>query len=267
MKTIKKRNRKERMRLRQGRKFKSTNEIWNRLSLNQAWTIGYLTRLFKMKKFKTYSEWEKFYYESGRERLEEIEKLSEEKQLTLKNFKLDSHEDRDSIKFLSKKEKDLNENLGRTEKELEAIGNYMHEELVKKGNKMHISLDEAIDFVKIRVLDEIWMGVEREINTVEKLKSFYPNLCFKEVPVDFDAKYAVDCEVYNKDKLILAIQIKSDAYKYNKSKILKETKSYNLEKNRRYTSKYGADVLYVYSKVSGYIEDFSTIKAIANYVK
>lgn len=257
--------RNRRMKVRQTPKFKSTNAIWNQLSLNHAWCIGYLTKLYKMKKFKSHQEWENFYFESGAERLRKISRLSGEKQILLKDFAADTS-NFNKMSVLTSEEINLNKYSGRTEKELYLIAEYMRSEIVKRGNKMHIKLSECVDFVKIRVLDEISIGIEREVNTMAKLQSFYPNLTFKEVPVDFDSKYCVDCEVYDKGNLILAIQIKSDKYKHDESKMLKETKLYNLDKNRRYKEKYGVDVMYVYSAPNGYIEDFSSIKKINSYI-
>lgn len=255
-----------RMELRRTLKFKSTNEIWNTLCLNQSWCIGYLTKLFKTKHFKNHSEWESFYYNSGQLRLEKINKLPKSKQSILNNFKINATDNSNLINSLEKRDININKYSGRTEQELCEIGKYMYDKINETGNKMCITLDECIDFVKIRVIDEISIGIEREINTINKLKSFYPNLTFKEVPVEFDAKYCVDYEVYKNQKLILALQIKSDKYRKGTSAIMTETKSFNIQKNKNYKAKYGIDVMYIYSKQNGFIEDFASIKNISNYI-
>lgn len=257
---LKERNR--RLSLRSTRKFKSTNKIWNDLKLNQSWSIGYLTTLFKKQNFINIADWEIFYYKSGEERLMKINKLPPHKQNLLKRITFVPN--MKEMSYLTKQEISLNKYYGRTETELIEIGKYMHKEICKRGNPLSIRLDECIDFVKIRVIDEISMGIERELNTIKELERIFPNLRFKQVPVEIDSKYAIDCEVYNQNDRILALQIKSNAYKINNSDILNDTKKFNEEKNTNYKSKYGVDVLYVYSEINGNILNTEIFDLINN---
>jgi hypothetical protein len=266
IKIISRQERKRRMALRSTPKFKSTNKIWNDLGLNRAWTIGYLTKLFKEFTGKEYHEWETFYYQSGTERLKLIESLPSEKGQVLKNFKIHAYKQFEDMYAITNQEKNYNAYYGRTEKELEEIGSFMYDEICKRGNRLLITANECIDFVKIRVLDEIFIGIEREVNTIKKLQYMFPQAIFKEVSVEMDSKYAVDYEVYMEGKLVVALQIKSSHYKNDNQVVLQETKSFNHNKNREYKKAFGVDVIYVYSNENGFIEDRKTFPLIHSYL-
>ncbi|PLS19573.1 hypothetical protein CVD28_03910 [Bacillus sp. M6-12] len=258
--------RKRRLDLRNTRKFKSTNKIWNDLGLNHAWTIGYLTKLFKAYSGKDYEAWERFYYQSGEKRLQHIHALPLEKQTLLKDFKIPSTNQYSELYQVTNEEKNLNAYYGRTEQELVEIGSFMYQQINKRENPLFITEKECIDFVKIRVLDEIFIGIEREINTIKKLETFFPEATFKEVSVEMDAKYAVDYEVYLNGELMVALQIKSSHYKVDNQSIVKKTKAFNHNKNIAYTKEFGVDVLYIYATETGYIEDRKTFPTIYSYL-
>lgn len=212
-------NREERLKLRQTWDFNSTNKKWNDLKLNHKKNIGCLMFIAKKSKATTFEEWEKYYFSSGRERKELLKS------------------------FMSRDEYiRVNNEYGRTEDELLNIA---------KEFKKHINLPlkTLYNFVYIRVIDETWIGLNREItafNIIKDICSKYEGLDVYEVDYHKDITYAVDFEIKMKDKIILAIQLKS--MKYFKSKLdgTLDIKTVNAKKNRDYTKKYNADVLYLY---------------------
>ena len=54
-------------------KFRSTNDMWNKLMLNDPWSVGYVSSLIETKEWQTKEEWENFYYNSGEERKRKLE--------------------------------------------------------------------------------------------------------------------------------------------------------------------------------------------------
>lgn len=258
--------RKRRLAVSKTQQFRNTNEIWNTLGLNHAWTIGYLTRLFKSKKFNNYADWVKFYYKSGEIRKNLLYRLPREKQYILKDCGLYKYKKESLLDRISEEEKQLNLNFGRTEKDLYYTAKYMLCEIKIEGNPHGITLEDCIDFINIRVLDEIYIGMERERNTVATLKKMFPYLDFKDVSILTDTKYAVDFEVFHENELICAIQVKSMKYKNNNSNILIETKKYNNTKNQLYTKKFGVEVHYVFSEANGLIRDTKIFSTLNTYI-
>lgn len=41
-------------------KFRSTNDMWNKLMLNDPWSVGYVSSLIETKEWQTKEEWENF---------------------------------------------------------------------------------------------------------------------------------------------------------------------------------------------------------------
>lgn len=219
------------------KKFRSTNQLWNQLKLNHPMSVGYVTTLIESRSFSNKEEWRDFYFASGEERLEKARK-----------------ENIDLTNFNSPQTKNLQLNYGRTLNELRQKGRILYNAIEKKGNPLGITLAECIYIVKYRVIGETWNGiVMRERNTVETLQKQFPQLTFQKVDGANDFKYAIDYEIYLKNKLLGAIQIKPISYLKGKSPSILTAKEANLIKNNSYTNITGKPVLYVYSNNKGEI--------------
>lgn len=253
-----------RMALRETASFRWTNPVWNNLKLNQAWAIGYTSHLFRQKKFNNIAEWELYYYESGQARLEKISRLPKEHQLLLLNFKESPF--KPEYNCLKDLHRSINKYSGRTESELVDIATYFHEQICPIGSPMEITLDNCIDFVKIRIIDEISIGIERENNTIARLKTLFPSIVFKETEASFDSEYSVDYEAFVGNKLLFGIQVKSEKYQRAQSEMLLKTKDFNQRKQDDYTKKFGAEVINVYAKIDGYIPGNIVIEKIRSYI-
>lgn len=242
----------ERMKLRDTREFKSTNTIWNDLKLNIGWSIGYLTYLHKISGATTFTEWETYYFISGRRRIQAINKLPILKKQMLLNHNLYRESPMTNVNLLSRDEMSLNTHMGRTIDELNIIAKELYKGVIANELR-NISLVDCQDYTYIRVLDETWLGVERELNTKQTLQNLMPKYEVRDVSIEIDRKYAVDFEIYLNDKLFLAVQVKSSKYHMNTSDILLRTKSYNSDKNKKYQDMYGVPVINVYSDLIGRI--------------
>lgn len=238
-------------------KFRSMNFIWNNLTLNSPWSVGYVSTLIESQTFKTKEEWKAFYYKSGEERLRKIEErcTPTQKALLLDHTK--------SYNQLPKELRDLNFLYGRTEKELNEKGRYMYNEIVKEGNPFVLTLAECIYAVKYRVMGETWNGiVARERNTVLTLGRLFPELQFDKVDGELDYKYGIDYEIYDEKDLLCAIQIKPLSYEKGNSPAIQKAKKANEKKNAEYEKRYQSNVLYVYSNSKGQILNEDVTKSI-----
>lgn len=242
----------ERMSLRDTANFKITNKIWNDLSLNHAWSIGYLTYLCKQSGAKSFSQWEDFYFENGRDRLVKIQELSDCVQQVLLNRNIYKERKGDQVNTLTQEQKSINTHMGRTLAELKSVARELYDGVKRRGLK-YITLEDCENYTYIRVLDETWIGIERELNTKKSLENMLDGYEVRDVPIEVDVKYAVDFEVYKEDNLVLAVQVKSHKYRANTSGVSYATKNMNSKKNEEYKKVTGVSVLNVYSEVSGKI--------------
>lgn len=241
----------KRLQVRETKEFKSTNWIWNNLELNKATQIGRLTYLFKLSGATNFLEWQNFYFNSGHFRLKELARLSKSCNIENQNEKV----------------KELNNTMGRTKKELNELGYILYKELKRSNHPYYISLDNCKLYVHIRVIDETFLGMQRELNTIKKLNT---KLCkFEVVATDYhvDVKYAVDCEIISNGQLVCGIQIKSSTYLKSNNTSIRETKKCNLDKNRKYSNLYKVPVFYVYSDTYGNIQNYEIIHKIRTMQK
>lgn len=192
--------------------FKETNEIWNRLGFNATAEVGNLMYLIKLSGAKTFEEWEKFYIKSGHERQGIIA--------------------RGYNRYYTR---DLDIEYGRTVRQLANKARTF-------ADATGIDIAFAFNSVYIRIIDETWLGYQRELKAI-KLLNKNKNIIVKNVDYKKDVKYAVDFEVFIKDELILGIQLKSTKYKRFATQ---ETKDMNIRKNNLYKNSEKVNVLYLY---------------------
>lgn len=246
-------------------KFQWSNTIWNHLKLNQRWVVGLTTPLAKDSRFKSVSDFEQYYYDSGAERRRIIFSLSVSKQNILTDYMLHVKEP-ELIKGLSEGERKLNSGYGRTQAELHEIARYMHYQIEREGNPLGITLEEARLHVIARVVYETAIGIERERRTAAALRRMFPSLSLCDVSGEIDSEYAVDYEAYQNGGLVLAIQIKPVSYRKAMTDIIEETKAFNKKKNDNYTERFGVPVVYVFSKTDGEIMNKEGLDEIRFYI-
>lgn len=244
------------------KKFQYTNKIWNDIKMNSPWSIGNVSYLITSHNFRNKEEWKEFYFKSGQDRLNEMNKITQNNKSKLNLIEME--------KDLPYAVKNLNFKFGRTRDELIHKGHLLYEAVLKDGNKQGLSIQECIYSVMFRTIGETWNGIiQRELNTMQVLseKLNNENITIKKVDGDFDAKYAVDFELYLEGVLVCGIQVKPPSYLSGTTPEIVEIKTVNEEKNKLYTDKYGAKVHYVYSKINGTIENISVIEDIILQIK
>jgi hypothetical protein len=229
-------------------KFRFTNAVWNELTLNSPWSIGYVSNLISSRNFLAKEEWEKYYYDSGKERNELFLKLK------LDISEINSLNDLYGFNNVRGELKYLNFNFGRTKHDLDFKAQLLYNK-IKNYNPHNISLNECKECVRFRIICETWNGiVMREMKTIEKMNFLLDKNCkLVSTSGEKDYKYGVDYELYENEELICGLQIKPITYKSSKSRAVQKARNANKRKNILYKQDFGKDVCYVYSKSNGSI--------------
>lgn len=239
-------------------KFRSTNNLWNDLKLNDPWSVGYVSSLIETEDWQTKEEWETFYYESGKVRKTLVENCRNKS--ILENFSLPFFNKEDLISSLSWDDKNLNFQYGRTQEDLMDRANFLHENI--KPNAIQLTLDECFECVRFRTICETWNGIViRENNTILTLKRLFPQIEFRKTEGNIDHTFAVDYELFKNDILICGIQIKPKSY-LGHAPYLEKARYANQKKYAAYKELHNVDVLTIISKTNGMIENKEIIDCI-----
>lgn len=238
-------------------KFRSTNDMWNKLMLNDPWSVGYVSSLIETKEWQTKEEWENFYYNSGEERKRKLESCSNK--TILDDFSLPLH-NKNIIYTLSWNDRNLNTQYGRTKDDLMARANSLYDKV--KNNGYGLTLSDCFECVRIRTICETWNGiVVRENNTILALKKQFPQIEFRKTDGNIDHAFAVDYELFENNVLICGIQIKPKSYLGN-APYLRTARYANQNKYAAYKKLHNVDVLTVISKTNGEIQNKEIIDTI-----
>jgi hypothetical protein len=245
-------------------RFRVTNASWNKLGLNDPWSIGYVTTLIESKPFLFKEEWECFYYESGIERQQLIAQLAPQWQLALHDVSLKNTTPK-LFSGLQKNIKNLNFYYGRTPEELAEKGKILYDYMQSLGTT--ISIEECVECVRFRTICETWNGIIiREKNTILTLRQRLPTVEFIKTKGAFDYQFAVDYELKLGDTIVCGIQIKPQSYAYNTPYILK-AKYANTQKNKAYSAQYHRPVFDIIASSNGEIINPLVLSAIHDLLK
>ena len=227
-------------------KFSSTNAMWNKLMLNDPWSVGYVSTLIELQPWPSKEDWESFYYESGEQR----KILLGANAALLEDYSL-IRTNKSQVDALSYDIKNLNTQYGRTPEDLALKAQTLYNAVKNNGNGL--TLEDCIECVRFRVICETWNGIIlREKNTVQVLQTSFPHLTFTKTSGEDDHRYAVDFEVSQSGTLICGIQVKPKSYTWNAPYISK-ARSANRLKNAEYSRLKDVPVYDVISKTDGEI--------------
>lgn len=240
-------------------KFSSTNGMWNKLMLNDPWSVGYVSTLIELQSWQSKEEWEEFYYQSGEQR----QALLGDNRDLLDNFSL-IRTDKAAINKLPWDVKNLNTQYGRTREDLKRKAEVLYASIRNNGHGL--TLEECEECVRFRVVCETWNGIIlRENNTIGVLTDRFPMLSFEKTSGEIDHTYAVDFEVFRAGSLICGIQIKPQSYTWNAPYIVK-ARTANKAKNAAYTKLKGVPVYDIISKTNGEIQSPKVLEQIESLI-
>lgn len=228
-------------------KFRSTNELWNKLKLNTGWSVGCVSNIIKAE-FENKEQWKDYYFDSGIERQRKLDKLTTTEKKELNNLLIGNYSGNNGY---------LNYEFGRTKEEIAEKGLILYRHIVELGNPLNITDRECKLMSFFRVVCETWNGIViRENNTKNYIEKYFKNKGKRISLIDtsgkFDSYFGVDFEIYQDGNIICGLQVKPPSYNSNE-KYLKVAKSINESKNLKYQEQFHRDVLYIYSKTSGEI--------------
>lgn len=214
----------ERKDLKNKKEFKMSNEIWGRYRLNQCINVGSVNYIMK--------------------RLFENKTIDEALNVTFEDWCNFYH---------TYKEDDIKKS-GRTKQHLMYIGERLQEKCKENGIK--ITKQEAYNFVYIRVLDESFIGFQKELLAAKFLQKLYPGfeIVFSEAE---DSKYAIDIFVKCDGMIFDAIQVKPNSFykgvtfgNWNCVKAFQE----NNEKHEQFLKDFGVVPYYlIYQEDEGFV--------------
>ena len=240
-------------------KFSSTNSMWNKLMLNDPWSVGYVSTLIELQAWQSKEDWEEFYYRSGEQR----QALLGNNRDLLDNFSL-IRTDRAAVNKLPWDVKNLNTQYGRTREELKRKAEVLYTAVRNNGHEL--TLEECEECVRFRVICETWNGIIlRENNTIRVLTARFPMLSLEKTSGEVDHTYAVDFEVFRAGSLICGIQIKPQSYTWNAPYIVK-ARTANKAKNAAYTKLKGVPVFDIISKTNGEIQSPQVLEQIKSLI-
>ena len=241
-------------------KFRATNAVWNQLRLNDPWSVGYVSTLIEEQPYATKEDWEAYYYLSGEKRQKALLQLDSFLQQNL-NDSLLKRENPQLVQQIPFKYRQINTQFGRTKADL-----YNKAKALQKHSFLKLTLEEAFECVRFRVICETWNGIiVRERATIQNLQKLFPEIEFKVSDGVRDYQYAIDCELFLKGKLLGAIQIKPKSYQGNQA-YLQKAKTANLRKHQAYFHTYNRNVRYIFANHRGEIlnkDDF--LERLQNY--
>ena len=242
-------------------KFRSTNAKWNKLMLNDPWSVGYVSTLIETANWKNKEEWETTYYASGEVRNQLIEQNAAKLGYS-KEFFNDTTIPMNKKKYyaLSWDVKNINTQKGRTIEDLKNKAKILYEAV--KNNGYGLTLDDCFECVRFRVICETWNGIIlREHNTKATLVNIFPDYVIRETVGEIDHTYAVDLELFREDKHLCGIQVKPQSYTMNAPYIAKARMA-NKIKYELYTEKFGVPVFTIISNSKGEIQNQEVVSKI-----
>ena len=243
-------------------RFEFTNAPWNRLRLNDPWSVGYVSSLVVYRDFRKKEEWESFYYQSGKLRNERLLTQKEEDQHRLNNFQLIlTHPEQ--VYQIDPRLRTINTSYGRTRDQLMERAAVLYNYLLGRGS--NLSLKECFECVRFRTIGQTWNGIVlREKNTLQRLREYFPECNWISTDGEFDHRYAVDYEILCNGKRVAAIQIKPRSYQQGKQPYLLKAREANRRKNLEYTRLFGCEVFDVISTTDGSLLNPEVIEKLRN---
>ncbi len=226
-------------------RFESTNALWNRLMLNDPWSVGYVTTLIETTEFRTKEEWESYYYQSGEKRNAHLAAMDSNTRHLLNDEQLVRRNKQDILR-LDWRLKSLNYQFGRTHEQLQRKGTILYQSALQQG--LPITEAECAEAVRFRTICQTWNGVVvRERRAVALLQQQLPQFRFNKTSGEADYAFAVDYEVYADGRLLCGLQVKPVSYATSQATYVVNARAANKRKNAHYFEKFGVpvfDVLY-----------------------
>lgn len=132
--------------------------------------------------------------------------------------------------------------------------------------KYKIDLDTATEYVFHRVIGQTWNGMMSEINCIDNLKDYFPNIDFEKAPFELDKDYCVDWQGFSNGKLLFGIQIKPESYQYMSSPYQLKAKELNQKQVQAYKQRFGVGHFFVYHHKGKFIHSQPLIDKINTYL-
>lgn len=231
-------------------RYKEVHDVWIKNGFNKRHNIGYCIELLKQFQPTSLSDWENYYTKSGLDAKEKIENYYKK----MKNKEISYNDFRD-LKY------NIKCNSGKSIQDLVDIAERFKDTLSQNG--IVRSLEECFNYVYIKVIDESWLGYNREKQAIKALNDLCDKRdCYiKEADTILDIKYCVDYEIYNKntDELVCGVQVKGYNFfmanqQEHKTEALQIAENIIKDAHKQYLNDFGKSATFLYIMNDGRCE-------------
>lgn len=134
------------------------------------------------------------------------------------------------------------------------------------ADKYRVEMHEAAEYVLFRVVGQTWNGMMSEIDCINNLKDWFPNLEFKKTPYEIDEQYCTDWEAFSNGKLLFGLQIKPESYQYMKTTYQLKAKENHQKQIEAYKEKFGVAHFFVFYYNNKFIHSQPLFNQINTYL-
>ena len=227
--------------------YKFLNSIWTDMHYGSPHIIGLLFSMVEETAYPSWKKWEEHYYLSGNQRIELLQRLSEDfKERAL-------NPGRFSKKEISWPIYEVNYFHGRTKNEVFNIAKSLHNNSHRSFPDLDISFSETLEFVRFKIIGEPWNQLLiRYTRTVSELRNMVPQIQIKRAKIEFVKNYGFQGLITKNDKPRAGIQVKSAGW-LKQFNLLRNQIRNSEEKVNAYKEEFGTEVFTFFSRLDGFI--------------
>lgn len=134
------------------------------------------------------------------------------------------------------------------------------------ADKYRLEMNEAAEFVLFRVVGQTWNGMMNEVNCINHLQEWFPNVEFRKTTYEVDEEYCTDWEGFSNGKLLFGLQIKPESYYFMNSPHQNRAKEFDQEKIAKYKDKFGVAHFFVFYSNNKFIHSQPLFNQINTYL-
>lgn len=135
----------------------------------------------------------------------------------------------------------------RTKEELEIIAAKFQKSIIKDLG-VYVPDIIVFNFVLMRVIDDTFVGIQRELLIIEELKKEYPDCKIEMTDEKLDCDYAIDLLRIKDEKIIEGIQVKPESFISCRFRDYIRIAGYqNFEKHKKFKEEYEPEMITYYT--------------------
>ena len=134
------------------------------------------------------------------------------------------------------------------------------------AEKYRIEMHEAAEYVLFRVVGQTWNGMMNEVNCINHLQEWFPNIDFRKTSYEIDEEYCTDWEAFSNGKLLFGLQIKPESYHFMRTPYQMKAKENHQKQVDAYKEKFGVAHFFVFYSNNKFIHSQPLFNQINTYL-